>query len=56
MTDQELRAWSLTISAILQKNKSPEFSELIERAAIISSYIKTGEVPPKKNTMTLYEW
>jgi hypothetical protein len=54
MTEQELRAWSLAISAILQKDKSVDFAELVESATVISNYIKAGEVPPKKDTSALY--
>jgi hypothetical protein len=56
MTDQELRAWSLAISAIIQKDKSPDFAKLTESAAVISDYIKTGKIPPKKDTSAFYEW
>jgi hypothetical protein len=52
MTDQELRAWSLAISAIIQKDKSPDFSKLVESATVISNYIKAGEVPPRKPSVT----
>lgn len=56
MTEQELRAWSLAISAIIQQGKSTDFAKLVESATIISSYIKTGEIPPKKDTRALWEW
>jgi hypothetical protein len=52
MTEQELRAWSLAISAIIQKDKSPDFPGLVESAAAISSYIKTGIIPPRKPSVT----
>jgi hypothetical protein len=55
MTDQELRAWSLAISAIIQKDKTTDFANLAESAAAISSYIKTGEIPPKKDSTALYK-
>jgi hypothetical protein len=54
MTEQELRAWSLAISAIIQQGKAADFTKLIESAAVISDYIKTGEVPPKKDVSALY--
>jgi hypothetical protein len=54
MTEQELRAWSLAISAILQKDKSIDLAKLVESAAAISGYIKTGDVPPKKLAEGLY--
>jgi hypothetical protein len=52
MTEQELRAWSLAISAILQKDKSIDLAKLIESAAAISGYIKTGITPPRKPSVT----
>jgi hypothetical protein len=48
--EQELRAWSLAISAIIQQGKSTDFAKLLESTEAISSYIKTGDVPPKKDT------
>jgi hypothetical protein len=58
MTEQELRAWSLAISAIIQHGKSTDFVKLIKSAETISSYIKTGDVPPpeKDRTAALYQW
>jgi hypothetical protein len=56
MTEQELRAWSLAISAIIQKDTSTGFDELLKVADIISDYIKTGAIPPKKDAHPLYEW
>ena len=58
MTEQELRAWSLAIAALLQKESKPlEFSsELIKTAVNIGNYIKTGELPPEKDRSALYEW
>jgi hypothetical protein len=46
MTEQELRAWSLAISAITQQGKSTDFTGLLKSAEKISNYIKTGEAPP----------
>jgi hypothetical protein len=55
MTEQELRAWSLAISAIIQQSKSEDFTKLLKSADQISNYIKTGEVPPKKDVSALYK-
>jgi hypothetical protein len=56
MTDQELRAWSLAISAIVQKDKTPDFSKLVGSATVISGYIKTGDVPSKEIAMGLWNF
>jgi hypothetical protein len=56
MTEQqELRAWSLAITAIIQKDKSADFTNLLKSADVISEYIKTGSIPPKKDKRALYE-
>jgi hypothetical protein len=54
MTEQELRAWSLAISAIIQQGKSTDLAKLVESADVISGYIKTGEAPPKKDVSVFY--
>jgi hypothetical protein len=46
MTEQELRAWALAISALIWK--SGDVAGLIKSSEIISNYIKTGDYPPKK--------
>jgi hypothetical protein len=59
MNEQELRAWSLAISAIIQQGKPADFTKLIESAAVISGYIKTGAIPPtppSKPSLSNMEW
>jgi hypothetical protein len=52
--EQELRAWSLSIVAILQKEKPGDWTKLVKSAALIGDYIKTGAMPPEKDIMALY--
>jgi hypothetical protein len=56
MTEQELRAWSLAIAALIQKNKPSDFTNLLKATETISAYIKTGELPSEKDYKALYEW
>lgn len=56
MTKQELRAWSLAIAVLIRKDKPSGFNELLKAAETISAYINTGELPPEKDSKSLYEW
>jgi hypothetical protein len=55
MSEQELRAWSLAIAALLQKDKPSDFTKLLKATDTISTYIKTGELPPEKDYSELYK-
>ena len=54
MTEQELRAWSLAIAALIKKDKPSDFTDFLKAAETISVYIKTGEPPPEKDITALY--
>jgi hypothetical protein len=52
--EQELRAWSLAISAILHKGNPDDFEKLVKSAGLISRYIENGTIPPKKDYSSFY--
>jgi hypothetical protein len=49
--EQQLRAWSLEVAAILRQGKSRSMDNgLFELAGEIEEYIRTGKTPPRELT------
>jgi hypothetical protein len=55
--EQELRAWSLEIAAVLLQEKSRKLdNDLFNLAAKVGEYIRDGKTPPKGKSLTEMEW
>jgi len=59
MTDQELRAWSLSIATLMDQGKTTDLADLIKKAEPIGEYIKKGRPlteEEKKKMIDAWKW